>query len=272
MDKDDNPYKILGVSPDADEIEIKNAYRKAARQYHPDKLADASEEDRQRATDFFVKLSDAYNTLTDPVRRYDWKQANCNKIDNKAASSKQQTRTSGHRKNSFNNENKVNKRPSRSVSPKRASNDAGKRRASLSPGRLSKSRVMRQRQSPNNPNSPSSSWSPGSPGTKRMTKGMSPFSSPGTPGNKFNSPPGQRRMAKGMSQRLAAPFSSPGTPRKNTFQQKVGLEVQNAIKMLSEGPRSKLENPYTIHFHRGVWPEEPYEINFFKNTLKHAII
>ena len=48
--------------------------------------------------------------------------------------------------------------------------------------------------------------------------------------------------------------------------------VQNAIKMLSEAPRSKLENPYTIHFHRGVWPEEPYEVNFFKKTLKKNLI
>ena len=32
---------------------------------------------------------------------------------------------------------------------------------------------------------------------------------------------------------------------------------------------SKLENPYTIHFHRGVWPEEPYEIHFFKKNIEH---
>ena len=63
-----------------------------------------------------------------------------------------------------------------------------------------------------------------------------------------------------------------GLKWKTTFQQKVGLEVQNAIKILSEGPRSKLENPYTIHFHRGVWPEEPYEIHFFKKTLKKEIL
>ena len=73
MDKDDDPWEILGVSKDATEAEIKKAFRKGALKYHPDKQT--TEEDKAAASDIFAKFSDAYDTLTDPVKRYDWKLA-----------------------------------------------------------------------------------------------------------------------------------------------------------------------------------------------------
>jgi DnaJ-class molecular chaperone len=55
-------YKVLGVSPDAGADEIKRAYRRLARRYHPD----ISGDDRASA---FLEASRAYEILNDPKRR-----------------------------------------------------------------------------------------------------------------------------------------------------------------------------------------------------------
>lgn len=57
-------YQILGVARDADEKQIKAAYRKKARQHHPDvNKGDASAEER------FKELNEAYEVLKDPEKR-----------------------------------------------------------------------------------------------------------------------------------------------------------------------------------------------------------
>mmetsp|Transcript_44693 Transcript_44693/g.107812 ORF Transcript_44693/g.107812 Transcript_44693/m.107812 type:complete len:407 (-) Transcript_44693:85-1305(-) len=74
MDKTDNPYDILEITPGATEAEIKKAYRQLARKFHPDKQK--TDEDREAASATFARISDAYDLLQDPVRRYDWRMKN----------------------------------------------------------------------------------------------------------------------------------------------------------------------------------------------------
>ena len=46
----EDPYRVLGVSKDATDAEIKRSYRKLARQYHPDRNpGDAAAEERFKA-------------------------------------------------------------------------------------------------------------------------------------------------------------------------------------------------------------------------------
>ncbi|MEU7044148.1 molecular chaperone DnaJ [Streptomyces varsoviensis] len=63
-------YKVLGVPKDATEAEIKKAYRKLAREYHPDaNTGDAKAEDR------FKEISEANDVLADPKRRKEYDEA-----------------------------------------------------------------------------------------------------------------------------------------------------------------------------------------------------
>lgn len=60
-------YQVLGVARDASQDEIQRAYRKLARQYHPDVNSDPAAEEQ------FKNASEAYDVLSDPDtrRRYD---------------------------------------------------------------------------------------------------------------------------------------------------------------------------------------------------------
>jgi molecular chaperone DnaJ len=57
-------YKVLGVGKNASEAEIKKAYRKLARQYHPDQ-----NQGDKKAEERFKEISQAYDVLSDPDKR-----------------------------------------------------------------------------------------------------------------------------------------------------------------------------------------------------------
>jgi DnaJ like chaperone protein len=59
----DNDYKILEVSPDASDTELKKAYRAAAMKHHPDKVNHLGENIRKVAEEKFVKINQAYERI-----------------------------------------------------------------------------------------------------------------------------------------------------------------------------------------------------------------
>eukprot|EP01060_Flectonema_neradi_P010377 TRINITY_DN17457_c1_g1_i1.p1 TRINITY_DN17457_c1_g1~~TRINITY_DN17457_c1_g1_i1.p1 ORF type:complete len:485 (+),score=97.63 TRINITY_DN17457_c1_g1_i1:48-1457(+) len=69
MAKRKNFYKILGVSRDADDREIKKAYRLAAKEWHPDKWHSSGDEEKDAAEIKFKEIGEAYAILSDPTKR-----------------------------------------------------------------------------------------------------------------------------------------------------------------------------------------------------------
>ena len=66
-----NYWSLLGVSPDCDSSELKIAFRKEARKWHPDlNKNDANAEER------FKLINEAYAILSDPKKRVEWENRN----------------------------------------------------------------------------------------------------------------------------------------------------------------------------------------------------
>ena len=57
-----DPYKVLGVSRSATDEEIKDAYRKLAKKYHPDQYAESPL--KELADEKMKEINEAYDTIT----------------------------------------------------------------------------------------------------------------------------------------------------------------------------------------------------------------
>jgi DnaJ like chaperone protein len=63
FDSSDNAYKILEITKSATNDEVKKAYRKMAKKYHPDKLQDLGEAHLKGAKDKFLQIQNAYEKI-----------------------------------------------------------------------------------------------------------------------------------------------------------------------------------------------------------------
>ena len=71
-------YKLLGISKGATQAEIKKAYRKRAKELHPDRNPDDAKAEAK-----FKATSEAYNILSDPEKRQIYDQYGKDAFDGK---------------------------------------------------------------------------------------------------------------------------------------------------------------------------------------------
>ncbi|TAG12433.1 MAG: J domain-containing protein [Sphingobacteriia bacterium] len=64
----ENWYKVLGISVNATNTDIKKAFRRLAKKYHPDKSS------AQGSHAKFIQIKAAYEVLSDPIKRQEYNQ------------------------------------------------------------------------------------------------------------------------------------------------------------------------------------------------------
>ena len=95
----DDPYRLLQVAPDASPEKIRSAFRRAAKTAHPDLYQGGSEEEHRRRQLQFVRLTQAYETLSDPQRREAYDQSSRKQTGRTPHHQKSRTSTSASPRN-----------------------------------------------------------------------------------------------------------------------------------------------------------------------------
>jgi DnaJ domain len=96
-------YRLLGITPEATFAEVRAAYRRRLREWHPDLLTPGSDDVRQAATEMTALLNEAHGCLSDPARRADYDRSrragstSPNRRQPTAPSSRKRTRRPDHR-------------------------------------------------------------------------------------------------------------------------------------------------------------------------------
>lgn len=67
-------YEVLGVSKDSSQDDIKKAFRKLSRQWHPDMQHDKSDAEKKIAEEKFKEIAEAYEVLSDDSKRKQYDQ------------------------------------------------------------------------------------------------------------------------------------------------------------------------------------------------------
>lgn len=94
-----NPYEVLGVKPGASQEEIKKAYRKLVKQYHPDQYKDNPLQ--ELAQKKMVEINEAYDMLTKNNGTYNSSYSNSNNYSSYSSNNSNYSNSSSHPQDLF---------------------------------------------------------------------------------------------------------------------------------------------------------------------------
>ncbi|KXO13360.1 Chaperone protein DnaJ [Moritella sp. JT01] len=67
-----NHFSVLGIKPNANEDDVKKAYKRLSNRFHPDKLLGASDDEKVHAEAQLQRVRNAYEVLSNPKLKRDF--------------------------------------------------------------------------------------------------------------------------------------------------------------------------------------------------------